>query len=110
MLECPYLPLLGSTDLINSTFSLDGGILNIGAGTLITFFSLLKKVQRMIYFQKMTFAPNPTEQCLNLAAQKYLCYVSWLRICQLFTVLTGVIFQMSELPDPGMKQSIQGLS
>ena len=33
----------------------------------------------------------PTEQCLNLAAKIYLCYVSWLRICQLFTVLTGVI-------------------
>ena len=35
----------------------------------------------------------PTEQCLNLAAKNYLCYVSWLRMCQLFTVLTGVIFQ-----------------
>ena len=33
------------------------------------------------------------EQCLNLAAKNYLCYVSWLRMCQLFTVLTGVIFQ-----------------
>ena len=36
---------------------------------------------------------SPIEQCLNLAAKNYLCYVSWLRMCQLFTVLTGVIFQ-----------------
>ena len=35
----------------------------------------------------------PIEQCLNLAAKNYLCYVSYLRMCQLFTVLTGVIFQ-----------------
>ena len=35
----------------------------------------------------------PIEQCLNLAAKNYLCYVCWLRMCQLFTVLTGVIFQ-----------------
>ena len=34
---------------------------------------------------------SPTEQCLNLAAKIYLFYVYWLRICQLFTVLTGVI-------------------
>ena len=36
---------------------------------------------------------SPTEQFLNLVAKNYLCYVSWLRMCQLFTVLTGVIFQ-----------------
>ena len=35
----------------------------------------------------------PTEQCLNSAPKSYLCYGSWLRICQLFTVLTGVIFK-----------------
>ena len=32
-----------------------------------------------------------TEQFSNLAAKIYLCYVSWFRICELFTVLTGVI-------------------
>ena len=42
-------------------------------------------------------------QCLNLVPNIYLCYVSWLRICQLFAVLTGVIFKVSERPDPGME-------
>ena len=36
---------------------------------------------------------TPTEQCLNSAPKSYLCYGSWLRIFQLFTVLTGVIFK-----------------
>ena len=41
----------------------------------------------------------PTEQCLNLAAKNYLCYVSWLRMCQLLTVLTGVILKsLKKLP------------
>ena len=29
----------------------------------------------------------------KLSGKNYLCYVSWLRMCQLFIVLTGVIFQ-----------------
>ena len=37
------------------------------------------------------FSHTPTEQGINLAAKIYLCYVSWIRIVQLFTVLTGVI-------------------
>ena len=37
---------------------------------------------------------QPIEQCSNLAPKIYFCYVSWLRICQLFTVLTGVILRV----------------
>ena len=41
----------------------------------------------------------PTEQCLNLGANIYLCYVSWLRMCRLFLVLTGVhLKSLKKLP------------
>ena len=35
----------------------------------------------------------PAEHCANLAPQGYLPYVSRLKICQLITVLTGVVFE-----------------
>ena len=58
---------------------------------------------KLSFYKRTLFFKSPTKQCLNSAPKSYLCYDSWLRICQLFTVLTGVIFQMSELPDPGME-------
>ena len=48
---------------------------------------------RALQVSRDVFPPLPTAQCLNSAAKNYLCYVSWLRMCQLLTVLTGVIFQ-----------------
>ena len=42
---------------------------------------------------KRIFLHFHTEQCLNLAPKLYFCYVSWLRLYQLFTVLTGVILK-----------------
>ena len=47
--------------------------------------------------------PLPTEQCSNCAPKIYFSYVSWLRICQLFTVLTGVVFESLKLTVPGME-------
>ena len=45
----------------------------------------------------------PTEQCSNLAAKISFCYGSWLRTSQLFTVLTGVVFQSMRPTVPGME-------
>ena len=45
----------------------------------------------------------PTEQCSNSAPKIYFRYVSWLRTSQLFTMLTGVIFQSLKLTVPGME-------
>ena len=53
--------------------------------------NFLSIIPSWIFVQIMFGYIYPTEQCLNLAAKIYLCYVSRLRICQLFTVLTGVI-------------------
>ena len=36
---------------------------------------------------------SPKEQCLNSAPKFDCCYVTWLRICHLFTVLTSVILK-----------------
>ena len=50
------------------------------------------------YFDR-GFLPLPRGQRLNLVAKIYLCYVSWLRMCQLFPVLTGVILKsLKKLP------------
>ena len=46
---------------------------------------------RALQVSRDVFPPLPTAQCLNSAAKNYLCYVSWLRMCQLLTVLTGVV-------------------
>ena len=74
--------------------------------SLFGFFKRLNSLKYAIYPVYwpilLKFCEHPIEQCLNLAA-KNICVVSWLRICQLFTVLTGVIFQVSELLDPGME-------
>ena len=52
---------------------------------------------------KSYFLILPTEQCSNSAPKIYFSYVSWLRICQLFTVLTGVILESLKLTVPGME-------
>ena len=63
--------------------------------------SLSATTQKMTSF--ISFSTHPTEQCSNLAPKIYLCYVSWSRRSQLFTVLTGVIFQSLKLTVPGME-------
>ena len=56
-------------------------------------------INQIVLVDVLDFSINPTEQCLNLAAKNYLCYVSWLRMCQLLTVLTGVILKsLKKLP------------
>ena len=39
------------------------------------------------------YRPHRAVQCLNIVAKIYLCFNFWLRTCQLFTVLIGVILK-----------------
>ena len=47
--------------------------------------------------QRKQLQRQPTGQCSRSAPNIYLRYVSWLRMCHLFTVLTSVIFQRMKL-------------
>ena len=61
------------------------------------------KTKVPVFFISTYISTYPTEQCSNTALKIYFHYVSCLRTSQLFTVLTGVNFQILKLTVLGME-------
>ena len=83
---------------IAGVMSKDGETMHFEEVSHIIFFPTRKETEKLAW-GLCTYYVRPKEQCLNLAAKKYLSYVSWLRMFQLFTVLTGhTMPQIRQIP------------